>query len=442
MQYLTKRGRLLACLVMSFGFQPLAFALGTDSGTVVTNSASLAYQVNSVAQTGSSSVSFTVDRKLNVAVVTQNANWVSVIPGQTATPSATNTLNYLVSNRTNDAARIRVALIDRSTQAVTGFSPQVGSPTVFPPSPATGTLWNDQDNDNVIDAGEASIALSATGITVLALPSMNEDTSTNLKVVVSVTNAAVANQYRSFSLVAAVADASGVALTADNSGNVSPGGSASNVVNNLNAVEVVFADAGSANAEDIQYNFASNTTVASADVQFNGQSSDTSGFISVQTLTVVKYAEVLYDPISGNGYNGSGARVVTRNPKSIPGSVLLYVVGVFNTTATFTAQSVLIDDDIPSPSVLVGDQANPGTAVDVPTSVTMTVGSTPTTVALDRTNITTNLDRVWVKGCAAATATSQVFGSGTPEIDDAAIGTCTAGQTGYIAYLVTINDAP
>lgn len=49
MQYLTKRGRLLACLVLGLGFHPLAFALGTDSGTVVTNSATLADQVNSVA---------------------------------------------------------------------------------------------------------------------------------------------------------------------------------------------------------------------------------------------------------------------------------------------------------------------------------------------------------------------------------------------------------
>ena len=135
MQYLTKRGRLLACLVLSLGFQPLAFALGTDSGTVVTNNATLAYQVNSVAQTGSSSVAFTVDRKLNVVVATQNANWVSVIPGQTATPGTANALNYLVTNRTNEASRIRVALVDRSTQAVTGFSAQGGSPTVFPPTP-------------------------------------------------------------------------------------------------------------------------------------------------------------------------------------------------------------------------------------------------------------------------------------------------------------------
>ena len=441
MQYLTKRGRLLACLVLSLGFQPLAFALGTDSGTVVTNSASLAYQVNSVAQTGSSSVAFTVDRKLNVAVVTQNANWVSVVPGQTATPNTTNALNYLVSNRTNEATRLRVALVDRATQAVTGFTAQGGSPTVFPPTPATGTMWNDLNNNNLIDGAETSVALSATGITVLALPSLNEDASTNIKVVVNVTNAAVANQYRSFTLVAAVADSLGVALTADSSGNVSPGGTASNVANNLNMVESVFADAGSANAEDIRFNFIAGAAVALVDAQFNGQSSDTSGFISVQTLTVVKYAEVLFDPISGNGYNGSGVRVVTANPKSIPGAVVLYVVGVFNTTTTFTAQSVLIDDDVPNPSVLVGDQANPGTAVDVPTSVTMTVGGTPTSVPLDRANISTNLDRVWVKGCAVATATSQVFGGATPEIDDAAIGTCTAGQTGYIAYLVTINDA-
>jgi|GEM_PF-6483183 len=91
MHCFTKRGRLLASLlanlVLSLGFQPAAFALGTISGTVVTNSASLSCQVHSVAQTGSASVALTVDRKLNVAAVTQNANWGAVIPGQTVSPA-------------------------------------------------------------------------------------------------------------------------------------------------------------------------------------------------------------------------------------------------------------------------------------------------------------------------------------------------------------------
>ena len=190
MQYLTKRGRLLACLVLSLGFQPLAFALGTGSGTIVTNSATLAYQVNSVAQTGSSSVAFTVDRKLNVVVATQNANWVSAVSGQVAAPGTANALNYLVTNCTNKAAPLRISLIDRSTQAVTDFSAQGASPAVFPPTPATGKMWNDLNDNNAIDGAETSVALSATGIMVLALPSLAEDAFTNIKVVVDVTNAA------------------------------------------------------------------------------------------------------------------------------------------------------------------------------------------------------------------------------------------------------------
>lgn len=105
-------------------------------------------------------------------------------------------------------------------------------------------MWNDLNKNNVIDGAETSVALGATGITVLALPSLAEDAATNIEVVVAVTNAAVANQYRSFTLVAAVADAGGAALTADNSVDISPGGTASNAANNLNAVESVFEDAG------------------------------------------------------------------------------------------------------------------------------------------------------------------------------------------------------
>ena len=442
MQYLTKRGRLLACLVAGLGVHPLAHAEGTDSGTVVTNSVSLSYEVNSVVQSGSASVAFTVDRKLNVDVVTQNADWVTAVPGQTATPGTANALDYLVANRSNDSAPVLVTLVDRSVQAITGFSALAGSPSAIPPAPATGTIWSDLNDDNLIDPGEVSAALNATGVTQLLLPAMAEDSTTNIKVVVDVDGTAVASQYRSFTLVAAIADGAGVALPGDNSGNAAPGGSATNVANDLNAVEIIFADAGSANPEDIQYDHVSGTALATQEGECDGQSADTSGFITLATLALGKHVEVLYDPISENAYNGSGASS-GNTPKSIPGAVLLYVIGVSNITAGLSAVSVAIDDDVPDSAneVLVGDQANPGAAIDLPTSVTFDVGGSPTTITLDRTSILTNLDQVWVKACSAASATAQAFGSGDPEIDDAPIGTCAAGETGYIAYLVTINDA-
>ena len=78
----------------------------------------------------------------------------------------------------------------------------------------------------------------------------------------------------------------------------------------------------------------------------------------------------------------------------------------------------------------------------VPTTVTFDVGGNATAFTLDRTNIQTDLDTIWVEGCQAASASSQAFAGGDPEVAAASLGTCAPGEQGYVAYLVTINDAP
>ena len=439
---LKRLGNLLAAGCIALGFTPGAFAEGTDAGTPVTNNVTLSFDVNSVSQTANASVTFQVDRKLILDVTTQESDWVTVIPGQSATPGSVNGLDYLLTNQSNDAVDVVISLVDRSAAAVTGFSAQGGSPSAFNPNPATGTVWNDLNDNDAIDGGEQSAALDPSGVTQLDIGSMTENQATNIKVVVDVAATAAGDEYRSFTLVAAVANA-GTALAGDDSGNAAPGGSSTDIANGLNTVEIVFADAGSGNAEDIQFDFVNGTALATTDAQFDGQSADSSGFITIVALAVAKHVEVLYDPISGNAYDGSGA-ASGANPKSLPGAVVLYVVGVVNDTASLSGQNVAIDDDVPDAAneVLVGDQANPATAVDVPASVTFDVGGTATTFNLDRANITTDLDTIWVHGCQAANATSQAFGGGDPEVDDAPLGTCAAGEQGYIAYLVTINDAP
>ena len=103
------------------------FAEGTDASTVVTNAVTLDFQVNAIAQSTTTSTSFTVDRKLLLEVVTQNADWVTAVPGQlAATDGSTNALDYLVSNRSNDSTDVEIALLDRSLLAVTGFSALAG----------------------------------------------------------------------------------------------------------------------------------------------------------------------------------------------------------------------------------------------------------------------------------------------------------------------------
>ncbi len=442
MQHLQRIGRTLAAGVLAFSLAPAAFAEGTDAGTAVTNNVTLSFDVNSVSQTANASVTFQVDRKLVLDVTTQNGDWVTAIPGQVDTPGAVAALDYLITNQSNDAVDVVIAVVDRAATAVTGFTAQSGSPAAFNPSPATGTVWNDLNDNDAIDGGEQSAALDPSGVTQLAIGSLTENQTTNVKVIVDVAAGAAGDQYRTFTVVAAVANG-GTVLAGDDSGNAAPGGSSTDIANGLNSVEVVFADAASANAEDIQFNFVAGSALASADAQYDGQSADTSGFITVVALSVAKHVEVLYDPISGNAYDGSGAASGV-NPKALPGAVMLYVVGVVNGTASLSGQNVSIDDDIPDAAgeVLVGDQANPATAVDVPVSVTFDVGGTATTFTLDRTSITSDLDSIWVHGCQAVSAAAQAFGAGDPEVDGASLGTCAGGEKGYVAYLVTINDAP
>ena len=127
MQYPKKLCQLVFVTIGTL-YASTAFAEGTDVGVVVTNDVTLDFQVNAIAQTTTTSTDFTVDRKLILEVVTQNGDWVTVIPSQTsATDGSVNALDYLITNLSNDATNVEIALIDRSATAVTGFAAQVGS---------------------------------------------------------------------------------------------------------------------------------------------------------------------------------------------------------------------------------------------------------------------------------------------------------------------------
>ncbi len=132
------------------------------------------------------------------------------------------------------------------------------------------------------------------------------------------------------------------------------------------------------------------------------------------------------------------------DPKAIPGSVLMYVIGVVNANASLSATVVEVDDDVPDAAleVLEGDQANPVGAIQIPASVTFPVGGVPTLFTLDQANIESDLDLVWDQDCGAVLATSTAFLVGDPELIDISLGACAPGEDGYVVYFVTINDAP
>lgn len=77
-----------------------AFAVGTLANTPISNTASLAYDVNGVAQANitSPAATFVVDRKINLTVVTVDSNAVTVAPGQ-----ALAVTTFTVTNTGNDS---------------------------------------------------------------------------------------------------------------------------------------------------------------------------------------------------------------------------------------------------------------------------------------------------------------------------------------------------
>ena len=157
MQYFNSLKRLLA--VSALLLAPFAYADGTDAGTPVTNGVTLDFTVGAVAQTATTDVTFVVDRKLRLDVATPNANWVSAVAGQTG-PTATS-IQFEITNNSNDAVDIQVALIEQGASVdVDSFPDTAGA---SPISVATVTMWEDLDGNGLLDGPEVAFGAPTLG---------------------------------------------------------------------------------------------------------------------------------------------------------------------------------------------------------------------------------------------------------------------------------------
>ncbi len=410
-----------------------AWADGTDSGTVVTNSVTMNYTVNAVNQSANTTVDFTVDRKLRLDVTTNQTEWTTVVPGQVATTGAS--IQFVITNNSNSATDVEIALIDQGLQQVDGFT-SVGSTAI---SPTALAVWEDTNGDGVLDGGENTLGTS-TGSYALT-GTLAEDEQRTISVSVDVPGAATADNYQSYTLVAAVANA-GVALGNDDSGNISPGGTAANNPNLKDSVEIVFADqfTGSLSGEDEGYNFITDAATGADDGDFDGQAANASGFRTRVALGIAKHVEVLWDPISTNRYDGTGVPVIpASHPKAIPGAILLYVIGV-RANAGLDATSVTIDDDIPETLVDPGNTTGEAPAnINMPAIVDVTIDGSVVSFGIDSAVLANG--EYHVQDCAGNAIVSTAFAA-SPEVDDADLGACDDGDTGYVAYVVTVDDTP
>lgn len=263
----------------------------TASGTVISNSATLGYTVGGVAQTGitSTPINFTVDKKVDLSVVTTNVAAVSVSPGQTAAVTT-----FTVTNLGNDPQDFALA----------GGEVASGQ-----------TLFTKTDNFNTgglsvfVDVNNNGIYEPLTDITT-HLDSLAAGASKTVFVIASIPLGQIST------------DAALVSLTATariDDGAATLGGALTATVGADTAgVDTVFADA--AGSDD-----------AARDAAFSARSAY---LVSSAVLSVSKTATVVCDPVNGNA-----------NPKNIPGAAVQYAITITNAaTATTSATLSQITD--------------------------------------------------------------------------------------------------
>ena len=318
-------GLLLTLLLLAGGTQT-ALAVGTASNTLISNSATVDYEVGGLAQTAITSAvaEFRVDNKVDLTVDNLDVGTITVAPGSTVrvlTFSVTNdgntTQGYLLSVVTTAAA------IPMGSVEIWIDNP-IGSPGVY--DVGTDTLYVGGTNAGDLD------------------PNSGTDNMT-VFIVADTPLVAVDATVDNYSLLATTTDSGTTTVTLDTALDT-PGG-----------VEVVFADA---------------PGTAAGDVASDGTHSDNGTYtVGSATLTVTKSAVV---------DDGLGTTF------AIPGATVTYTIVVTNTGGT-DATTVVISDVIPPETTLVsgsitldtggGPVVQPDSApvtVTVPT-LTATVGT-------------------------------------------------------------------
>ncbi len=284
-----------------------AFAVGTPSGTTISNGATVDYAVGGVAQAqiASNIASFLVDNRVDLTVTTVDVGPITVLPGSTL-----RVLTYQVQNDGNAIQDFRLQAIDAAAAAF-GLTETI-----------------DAVNVNVFVDGNGNGTYEPALDTATWVDEMAADANIIAFVVADIPGTAVINDVASYDLLA-------IAATAATPGAL--GGDAvedSGVADDPNAVQIVFGDgAGTIDAvQDGQFSSRDSYQVANANV------------------TLAKSSVVVEDPFNG-----------VTNPKAIPGARVTYTIDLDN-TGSGNADNVSIVDAIPANTVFrVGSAVSNGT---------------------------------------------------------------------------------
>jgi uncharacterized repeat protein (TIGR01451 family) len=267
-----------------------ALAGGTASGTTITNTVSVNYQVGGVSQTATGgSNSFKVDRKVNLTVAEVGTTTTQVSPGQTAAVTT-----FTVTNNSN-------ATLDFALTA----------------AQQNGGAGAHTNTDN-FDATNVKIYVDTNGNGVAYLDELGADQAKTIFVVADIPISRVSGDVAAVTLTATgreggTSGSQGLALSQTNT-------AAANEVD-PNFVDTVFADIAGA-------------TDGTRDAAHSAKDDFT---VSAAALTVLKTSKIITDPQNG-----------TSNPKAIPGATVEYCISVANAAGSATATSVAISDPLPT----------------------------------------------------------------------------------------------
>lgn len=301
-RFTTHLTALTAVALLLFGASQ-ALAGGTASGTDISNSATLDYTVNSIEQDQKSSntVTFKVDKKVDLTVATTDAALVEVTPGAT-----NQVLTFTVTNTGNDTQDIRLSAI---ANVDTTADPFGGALTDNFDATVVGVYVESGDS-----AGYQSGEDTATYIDELA-----PDASETVYIVRTIPTTQVDEDMAVYALVGEVraggaATTEGAALTETAIGDVDDA-----------VVDILFADAAGSDdaANDAKHSARSAFLVVTADMD------------AAKTQSI------------GGGY-------------AIPGATVTYSIAVEN-SGSAAATAVIIIDQIPANTTYTAFTACTGT---------------------------------------------------------------------------------
>jgi uncharacterized repeat protein (TIGR01451 family) len=295
-------------VIAAMGVTP-AMAAGTASGSTISNTATVNYQVGGVGQTPITTLAnvITVDRKINLTVVEIGAATTFVSPGQTSTTPANSAIStFTVTNNSNATIDIGLSVAQLAGVAApfAGGSDNFNFTNVrmYIDNPLTGTVGS-------YDAGDAL---------AIYVDELAADATRRIFVVVDIPATQVNNDIAAFSLTG-TAKESGVAATEG-------------------AVITATAGANTAGVDTVLADAQGSDDAATPD----GKHSARDDFkVSAATLTVAKLSRVIEDPIN------TIASGTAANAKMIPGATIEYCITVTN-GAGAAATSVNIGDTLPA----------------------------------------------------------------------------------------------